>query len=279
MARLEQAITRAVGQRDNPDEQHLPRRYAIWHMLRRLRSRNRSAEATSIQATNLLRHLRYTLRATSQRRRLGRLRRRSQPTPSKGFYPTMTFQDHLRILATQAITSITAAEAVDIYVISFFIENEDDDPRQPTLTIGYNTEAEARHNIQGASDEAEARWNYAFWIQNQLAVIGDLASDPIGATAREEWIRDLGLWYDDPIGPEDWTTSETLAAQIEALFKQACCHLARTLHEAKIIEGAIGRPVPVIVHELEYYEEIARQTELANPPGLADEFTAWVRTN
>ncbi|MEV7438623.1 hypothetical protein [Streptomyces griseoviridis] len=35
--------------------------------------------------------------------------------------------------------------------------------------------------------------------------------------------------------------------------------------------------MPVIVHELEYYEAIARQTEAANPPGLADEFTSWVR--
>jgi hypothetical protein len=217
--------------------------------------------------------------ATSQRRRLGRLRRRSQPTLSKGFYPTMTFQDHLRTLTTQAITSITASEAADIYAISFFIENEDDDPRQPTLTIGYNTETQARRSIQGASDQAEARWNYAFWIQNQLAVIGDLASDPIGAATREEWIRDLGLWYDEPTDPEDWTTVEPLAAQIEAHFNQACCHLARTLHEAKLIEAAIGRPVPVIVHELEYYEEIARRTELANPPGLADEFIAWVRTD
>lgn len=190
----------------------------------------------------------------------------------------MTFQDHLRTLTTQTITSITASEAADIYAISFFIENEDDDPRQPTLTIGYNTEAQARHSIQGASDQAEARWNYAFWIQNQLAVIGDLASDPVGAAAREEWIRDLGLWYDKPTNLEDWTTVELLAAQIEAHFIQACCHLARTLHEAKLIERAIGRPVPVIVHELEYYDEIARRTELANPPGLADEFTAWVRT-
>jgi hypothetical protein len=191
----------------------------------------------------------------------------------------MTFQDHLRTLTTQAITSITASEAADIYAISFFIENEDDDPRQPTLTIGYNTEAQARHSIQGASDQAEARWNYAFWIQNQLAVIGDLTSDPIGAAAREEWIRDLGLWHDEPTDPEDWTGVELLATQIEAHFIQSCCHLSRTLHEAKLIEAAIGRPVPVIVHELEYYEEIARRTELANPPGLADEFTAWVRTH
>lgn len=73
-------------------------------------------------------------------------------------------------------------EASDIYVVSSFIDNEDDDPRQPTLTIGYNTETQFRRSIQHAADEAEARWNYAFWIQNPLTVIGDLASDPIGAT-------------------------------------------------------------------------------------------------
>lgn len=33
----------------------------------------------------------------------------------------------------------------------------------------------------------------------------------------------------------------------------------------------------MILHELEYYEGIARRTEAANPPGLADDFTAWVR--
>jgi hypothetical protein len=191
----------------------------------------------------------------------------------------MTFQDRLQNLATQAITSIPTSEAEDIYAISFLIDNEDDDPRQPTLTIGYNTEAQARRSIQDASDQAEARWNYAFWIQNQLVVVGDLTSDPAGATARQDWISELGLWYDEPAAPADWiTTVGPLAAQIEAHFNQACWQLARTLHETGVVERSLGRPVPVIVHELEYYEGIARRTELANPPGLADDFTAWVRT-
>ncbi|MFC8225161.1 hypothetical protein [Streptomyces sp. NPDC057287] len=43
------------------------------------------------------------------------------------------------------------------------------------MTIGYNTETQARRSIQDASDQAEARWNYAFWIQNELTVVGDLA--------------------------------------------------------------------------------------------------------
>ncbi|MFE3327956.1 hypothetical protein [Streptomyces sp. NPDC059176] len=131
--------------------------------------------------------------------------------------PTMTFNDHLQHLVERALASIPAADAGDIYAVSFLIDNEDDDSRQPTVTIGYNTETQARRSIQDVSDQAEARWNYAFWIQNELTVVGDLTSDPAGATARQEWITELGHWYAEPtdlangdsvIGP--------LAAQIEA---------------------------------------------------------------
>ncbi|WP_405792947.1 hypothetical protein [Streptomyces sp. NBC_01506] len=146
------------------------------------------------------------------------------------------------------------------------------------MTIGYNTGTQARRSIQDASDQAEARWNYAFWIQNELTVVGDLTSDPAGAAARLEWISGLGLRYDEPTDLADRdSVVGPLAAQIEARFNQTCCQLARTLRATSVIERSAGRTVPVIVHELEYYEAIARQTEAANPPGLADEFSSWVR--
>jgi hypothetical protein len=190
----------------------------------------------------------------------------------------MTFLDHLNTLATQAISSITASEGEDIYVVSFFIDNEDDDPRKPTLTIGYNTETQFRSSVPAASDAAEARWNYAFWLQNDLTVVGDRTADPDGAAARHAWITELGLWYERPTDPDDWLTIVgPIAARIEAHFNQACVRLARDLHTSGLIETAVGRNVPVILHELEYYEGIARRTEAANPSGLADGFTAWVR--
>lgn len=37
-------------------------------------------------------------------------------------------------------------------------------------------------------------------------------------------------------------------------------HGHRQPHHSGVIQSAIGRPVPVILHELEYYEEIARRT-------------------
>ncbi|MEU5047790.1 hypothetical protein [Streptomyces griseorubiginosus] len=192
--------------------------------------------------------------------------------------PTMTFHDYLQHLVERALASIPAADAGDIYALSFLIANEDDDPRQPTLTIGYNTGVQARRSVLDASDEAEARWNYAFWIQNELTVVGDLTSDPAGAAARQKWLTGLGLWYDEPTDLADRdSVIGPLAAQIESHFNQACCQLARTLHSTGVIERSVGRTVPVIVHELEYYEAIARQTEAANPPGVAAEFTSWVR--
>jgi hypothetical protein len=102
------------------------------------------------------------------------------------------------------------------------------------------------------SDQAEARWNCAFWIQNELTVVGDLTGDPAGATARQEWISDLGLWYDEPTDLADWdSVIGPLAAQIGARFTQTCCQVARTLHTTGVIERSVGRTVPVIVHELE----------------------------
>ncbi|MFJ9150853.1 hypothetical protein ACIRP7_22925 [Streptomyces sp. NPDC102270] len=73
------------------------------------------------------------------------------------------------------------------------------------------------------------------------------------------------------------TTVGPTAALIEANFNQTCVQLARDLHNDGVIKSAIGRPASVILHGLEYYEGIARRTEAANPPGLADDFTAWVR--
>lgn len=58
MARLERWVLAAVAARIDPDEQYLLRRYAIWHLLRRLRSRNHGAEVTYGQTTVVKGHIR-----------------------------------------------------------------------------------------------------------------------------------------------------------------------------------------------------------------------------
>jgi hypothetical protein len=193
----------------------------------------------------------------------------------------MTFEDHMEQIASKALSSLPAAQTPDIYAISFFIYDEDDDPQRPTLTIGYNTQSQVQQVLDNATgqypDPTEARWNFAYWIQNELAVVGDSVRDPDGAVQRTEWIKELGLQYDEP---EDSTHTPEICdqhEQITARFVEACVRLASSLHTSGLIERTLGHRVPVLVHELEYYEQIAHQAEAANPPGLADDFAAWVR--
>ncbi|MFE9580512.1 hypothetical protein ACFYO1_29310 [Nocardia sp. NPDC006044] len=192
----------------------------------------------------------------------------------------MTFPDHLWALGSRAIMSIPESEADDIYALSFYVTDQDDDPRQPILAIGYDTGTRYEDRAEMVSNPAEARWNFAFWTQNELVTVGDFDSDPVGAGAREEWIKELGYWYETADVPDDndeWDMRfQPRAEQIEGHFVLLCCELARRLHETGVIERTIGRAVPIIVHELEYYEEIALRTKLANPPGLADDFIEWV---
>jgi hypothetical protein len=51
--------------------------------------------------------------------------------------------------------------------------------------------------------------------------------------------------------------------------RQGLCPSRHSIQEVGLIERAIGHQVPVLIHELESYEQIARQTEAANLPGLA----------
>ncbi|WP_239338084.1 hypothetical protein, partial [Frankia sp. CiP3] len=61
MVRLERWIVRTIADRADPDEQHLLRRYAVWHLLRRLRGRTTGTTTTHEQATTVQQHVRAAL--------------------------------------------------------------------------------------------------------------------------------------------------------------------------------------------------------------------------
>ena len=61
MIRLEQWGVAAIAERADADEQHLLRRYALWHMLRRLRQRTRGADTTHNQYVLVRQHVRAAI--------------------------------------------------------------------------------------------------------------------------------------------------------------------------------------------------------------------------
>jgi hypothetical protein len=194
------------------------------------------------------------------------------------------FERHIYESVKQSVATIEEDIAARIYALSFFIYDDEDDPRRPTLTFGYNTldrwvectpTADSNMARLVASDSSEAKWNYAFWLQNEVCVIGAAGTD--GAVLRQEWIESLGLAYSDDEADEDFERCMELGEHITERFVALSVQVARALHDEGSITGKFGRPVPIIVHELEYYDQIAEQTRTANPPGLTSEFEDWVR--
>ena len=61
MARLERWVTRTIAERTDPDEQQLLHRYAVWHLLRRLRSRNNGGKTTHGQGVVVHQHVRAAI--------------------------------------------------------------------------------------------------------------------------------------------------------------------------------------------------------------------------
>jgi len=151
---------------------------------------------------------------------------------------------------------ISKDDTENIYAISFFIYDDDDEPLKPTLTLGYNTKKQVDNTKKDASDIEEARWNFAFWIQNNLAKIGD-AKD---FQKRDLWVKEIGK------SGEDITEEFIILAQ----------KISLKLHQDGVIKQVFGQSIPIIIHELEYYDEVAEQTLAANPEGVATKFSEWI---
>lgn len=175
----------------------------------------------------------------------------------------------------RAISEIDNSETPDIYVLSFYIYDIEDDPRLPTLTLGYNTYSNYEDEISNASGKDEAKWNYAFWLQNELSIVGESGTQ--SAAAITSWINDLGLLYSDEDEQEDFDQCLEQGESITKHFIELAIELAQKLHASGLIQKKFKQAIPIFIHELEYYDEIVRQTQRANPPGLTQEFLSWVQ--
>jgi hypothetical protein len=170
------------------------------------------------------------------------------------------------------IRSITPDLTSDIYALSFWKYNVDDDPRRPQVAVGYNTVSQWRKE-SNESNEDEAKWNFAFWLQNEEILIGD---DAHGYT---EWIKSLPSYYTDEEAKEDYDTSRELGRMIQGEFMMGIIKIVQRLHQEGVIAGKFDKTVPVIIHELEYYDVPLKWTIEANPKNSAREFENWVMGN
>ncbi|KUF18895.1 hypothetical protein [Streptomyces silvensis] len=188
-----------------------------------------------------------------------------------------SFQTHLRQAATGILERVPEQLKREIYVLALNIWRIDADNRRPYVDIGYNTESQYEEQMRRDSDHREARWNYAFWILEGFDRLGNVPEDRTGGPLYEEEVRNLGIWYDGEFDLGRTLEDDGLRAKsglLELHFHDAVVGLARHLHESGTIERIFGRPLPVVVFDMDCpgWEEEA--TKAANPVELIEDFLA-----
>lgn len=175
----------------------------------------------------------------------------------------------------RAISNIPDEVAADIYALSFFYYAEDDDPRFPCIEVSYNTHTHYRKETANAAHETEAKWNYAFWLQEPIAKIGGGADELL-----HNWFKISPYYYsatDNEAAEEDdelFDRLMELGENFETEFIEHIISLTRKLFKERVIEKKFGTDIPVIIHELECYDQPVSCTQKANKNNLIEEFVA-----
>lgn len=93
--------------------------------------------------------------------------------------------------------------------------------------------------LEYASDEEEARWNYAFWLQNDDFIFG--MDDTADTNSNFAYCQACD------------TTPIEFESEITEAFVEMLVDIVRELHESGFIQETFGREIPVLIHRLEYY--------------------------
>lgn len=157
----------------------------------------------------------------------------------------------------------------DIYAISFLVSSNPvnrykEYSNVTEFSVSYNTE----NDCAGKDEFAEERWNYAFWRQNEVPIIQadneDEGMKLLFAWYKEHSIEKIG--YEDPnscYGKNMQYIGKGPVGYYELLMEVAA--VAKELQESGFVRDKIGKPVPIIVHDLEYPWYVFEATKIANP--------------
>ena len=164
----------------------------------------------------------------------------------------------------------------NIYAISFLVENNlsyeyNGYENVSMWSISYNTEADC----DGAGRYSEERWNYAFWRQNEYPIIDvdvkNKYTDVLYDWYEKKGVTNIGVEYTDKEYDNEMNyIGKGPAGHYELL--QLTSNIGNRLQKEGVIKEHFGKPVPIVVHGLEYAWYDIEATQKANPSGEADEF-------
>lgn len=184
--------------------------------------------------------------------------------------------DLQRYLENKLFDVISTWNEDNIYAISFFVYSNEvykynGYANVTKFSISYNTE----NDCSGASELSEERWNYAFWNRAEIPII-DVDRENEGIKILFDWYEENGI---DNIGYEDYTTcydskmryiGKGPVGYYELLSEITA--VAKKLQDSGFVKNKFGKPIPIIIHDLEYPWYIFEATKKANSNGEADMF-------
>lgn len=185
---------------------------------------------------------------------------------------------------SESITAWDTVSCPDIYAISLLYGTGwssdaagQEVAVQAQVSLSFNTLTHYEAQIVMASSAEEAKWNFAFWLQNITATVPH--DFPYGGNPpiadlelRDAWCASLGILPDGTDGGGRPTYDEPTLYEA---IRIACQRVAQMLHQEGIILDKLGRTVPIVIHELETTPSSAAATRAANPPGLSREAEEW----
>ena len=143
-----------------------------------------------------------------------------------------------RVLRRCIEAAMSTWEAQDIYAVSLWVQDWDDDPFEPTV---------------GGSSDLVIRWlqdsNVVFYTNEEL----------------------------DAMSPTEIDEALVVGENVTKHYVEMLVRVVQGLHDSGFIQERFGKGIPILIHELEYYEEIAHQNARANGDALPEGFVAFCR--
>ena len=178
---------------------------------------------------------------------------------------------------------ISSWNTQNIYAISFFVDynasvSYKDFYNVRSLAISYNTEDFC--NNAGIYDEK--RWNYAFWSQNETPIIDVYAQngliDMLYKWYAENGIENIG--YEDEDEDNDYDNDGNYIGKGPVGYYEllnVITEVALRLQYEGVLKTKFGKPIPIIIHGLEYAWYDIEATKKANPNHEADDFMKYIQ--
>lgn len=179
---------------------------------------------------------------------------------------------------TTALAGLPEETRDDVYALSFWLCGGDE--WLPSLLVSYNTRQQfVKKQGETHKQDDEAKWNYAYWLQDEAELLG---VDAYGNNQElRTWLENAPFAYTEEqyeamFNNDDEDIDEKSDEFYQAFIETQIAVVQRLFAEG-VIARTFGKNIPVLVHELEYYDVPLAWTERANPKGLADEFLSYWR--